>query len=126
MALEPQHLVARLFEEVAAEHFDFTVTASDSEDESRWLQLRGNSINLPYPHTDPPDEVLPAFEVFGNMSWSVESWAAEKYVTIDWGPSESGPDAVDDGSLLTGVVTRLAERYLGLPVASERWTVTEE
>ncbi|MFE5853604.1 hypothetical protein ACFQ61_10375 [Streptomyces sp. NPDC056500] len=144
MALDPTLLVARLFEQIAAEDFDFTVTASDREDESRWLQLRGNSINLPYPYADEPQGVLSAFDVFGSVSWSVESWQPNGYVTIDWGPPATGPlllndndnnyndnynneygDEQDEKAMLATVVGRLATNYLRLPIDSGRWTVKE-
>ncbi|MEU0986740.1 hypothetical protein [Streptomyces sp. NPDC005953] len=151
MALDPTLLVTRLFEQIAAENFDFTVTASDSEDESRWLQLRGNSINLPYPYADEPQGVLSAFDMFGSLWWSVESWQPNGYVTIDWGPPATGPlplnenennngngngtdtdtdnneygNEQDEKAILATVVGRLAMNYLRLPIDSGRWTVEE-
>ena len=122
MALNPQHIVRRLFEQIEAEYFDFTITVSDNEADERWLQLQGNSINLPYPHTGAPEEVLLSFDdIFGSVTWDVESWEAGRYVTIDWGPLGNGPEPT-----LAAIVTRLLENHLGLPVDSERWVVSEQ
>ncbi|MGW4032778.1 hypothetical protein ACWEFL_26335 [Streptomyces sp. NPDC004838] len=124
MTLNPEHIVRRLFEETEAENFDFTITLSDSEDEERWLQLRGSSINVPYPHSDSPEQVMPGFDVFGTVSWGVDSWEPGRYATLDWGVDE-GPERRDERLVLTTVLTRMLENYLGLPVDSGRWVVEE-
>ncbi|MFB7014488.1 MULTISPECIES: hypothetical protein [unclassified Streptomyces] len=126
MALKPQHIVDRLFEQIEAEYFDFTITVSDSGAPERWLQLRGNSINVPYPHNGPPEEVLLAFDIFGNLPWDVDSWEAGRYVTVDWGPSGKATEPMGERLALAAVLTRMLENYLGLPVDSEQWVIVEE
>ncbi|MBA4867280.1 hypothetical protein H1V43_39625 [Streptomyces sp. PSKA54] len=126
MALNPQHIVDRLFEQIEAEYFDFTITVSDSGAPERWLQLRGNSINVPYPHNGPPEEVLPAFDIFRNLPWGVDSWEASHYVTVDWGPSDKETGPMGERLALAAVLARMLENYLGLPVDSERWVIVEE
>ncbi|MFJ3706282.1 MULTISPECIES: hypothetical protein [Streptomyces] len=126
MSLNPQHIVDRLFEQIEAEHFDFTITVTDSMAPERWLQLRGNSINVPYPHHGPPEEVLPAFDMFGSVPWNVDSWEADRHVTVDWGPPDTGTGLVGGRIDLAPVLARMLENYLGLPIDSERWTVVEQ
>lgn len=91
----------------------------------------------PYPYADEPQGVLSAFDVFGSVSWSVESWQPNGYVTIDWGPPETGALALNENddheyedeqgeqAILATVVGRLATNYLRLPIDSGRWTVKE-
>ena len=47
-------------------------------------RIRGNSLNLPYPHSEEPQAVLPAYELFGDVTWDVDDWQAGLSVTIDW------------------------------------------
>ncbi|MEU9335519.1 hypothetical protein AB0D49_20445 [Streptomyces sp. NPDC048290] len=125
MSVNPAHLVERLFAQVAAEHFDFTITLSDREDEGRWLQLRGNTVNVAYPHTDPPETVFAATGVFGTVSWDVVGWEPGRYATVDWG-TDDGPGRIGEQDILIGVLTRMLETHLGLPVDSGRWVVEEQ
>ena len=121
MALDTPHVVGRLFDQLAAEYFDFTITITDREWANRWLQLRGNSINLPYPHNGKPEEVLAdrGFdEIFGDVDWYVDDWAARGFVTVGWGPVEQ-PE-------LAAIIGRLVDKYLGLPADSDRWVVSEQ
>ncbi|MET8824631.1 hypothetical protein ABZX40_03375 [Streptomyces sp. NPDC004610] len=119
--MNPELVVQRLFEELEAEHFDFTITLADREDERRWLQLRGNMINLAHPYTDPPEAILPS-GLFGTVSWDVVSWEPGSYATIDWGTDSTGRD---ERLALTELLTRLLEHHLALPADSERWVVEE-
>lgn len=124
VALDTPHLVGRLFDQLAAEHLDFTITVADRDWVNRWLQLRGNSINLPYPHDGKPEEVLANLgfeEIFGGVDWYVDDWAAGGFVTVDWGPLGEPQQEV-----LAGIVARMAEKYLGLSADSDRWVVSEQ
>ncbi|MFJ6660175.1 hypothetical protein ACIQNG_28055 [Streptomyces sp. NPDC091377] len=125
MALDPTLVVGRLFEELAAENFDFTITLTDGEDPDRWVQLRAGSINIPYPYGDPPQETLPPMDLFGTVTWSVDSWEPGRYATIDWGV-DTGPAREDERRVLTRLLTRMLETYHGVPVDSGRWMVEEE
>ncbi|MDT0269651.1 hypothetical protein RM844_25540 [Streptomyces sp. DSM 44915] len=126
MAVHPRGIVDRLFEQLEAEYFDFTVTVSDREDDERWVQLRGNAINLPYPHQDAPERVLPPLDLFGELSWSVADWEAGRYLTVDWGPADAGAEPVDERGALAEVLGRVLDSYLGLPADSDRWVVAEQ
>lgn len=129
MALDIPHIIGRLFDEIAAEYFDFTITVEDRETASRWLQLRGNSVNLPYPHNGEPKEVLSDLgfaDIFGSVDWYVDDWAAGSSVTIDWGSLGQPTDHAAERDVLAGIVARLLEKYLGLPADSERWVVSEQ
>lgn len=129
MALDTSHIVGRLFDEIAAEYFDFTITVQDREKADRWLQLRGNSINLPYPHNGKPEEVLSDLgftDIFGSVDWYVDDWTADSSVTIDWGPLGHPTDHAAERNVLAAIVTRLLEKYLGLPADSERWVISEQ
>ena len=128
MALNAHHIADRLFEQIATERFDVTITVSDSGAPERWLRLRGNSINLPHPHNGSPEEVLPAFDIFRNLPWGVDSWEAGRYVTVtvDWGPPGKATESMGQRIAIGIVLERMLENYLGLPVDSERWFVVEE
>lgn len=129
MALDTSHIVGRLFDEIAAEYFDFTITVQDREKADRWLQLRGNSINLPYPHNGKPEEVLSDLgfnDIFGSVEWYVDDWASNSSVTIDWGPLGHPTDHAAERDVLAAIVTRLLEKYLELPADSERWVISEQ
>ncbi|AXX32458.1 hypothetical protein KCV87_30240 [Actinosynnema pretiosum subsp. pretiosum] len=118
--MEPRAVVDRLFERIAAGRFDTTITVQDRERDDRWVQLRGNSINLPHPSTTPPVELLGPLDLFGDLPWEVESWEPDGYATIDWGPVGANGEA----AALTTALERLL-RHLGLPADSERWEVAE-
>jgi hypothetical protein len=129
VALDTSHIVGRLFDEIAAEYFDFTITVQDRELADRWLQLRGNSINLPYPHDGKPEEVLSDLDfndIFGGVEWHVDDWTADSSVTVDWGPLGHPTDHAAERDVLAAIVKRLLEKYLGLPADSERWVVSEQ
>jgi hypothetical protein len=129
VALDIPHIIGRLFDEIAAEYFDFTVTIEDSEKADRWLQLRGNSINLPYPHDGKPEQVLADLgftDIFGTVDWYVDDWTAGSSVTIDWGPLGHPTDQTAERDVLAAIVAGILEKYLGLPADSERWTVSEQ
>lgn len=129
MALDTSHIVGRLFDEIAAEYFDFTITIEDREKADRWLQLRGNSINLPYPHDGKPEEVLSDLgftDIFGSVGWYVDDWTPGSSVTIDWGPLGHPTDQAAERDVLAAIVTRLLKQYLGLPADSERWVLSEQ
>ncbi|GAA2682082.1 MULTISPECIES: hypothetical protein [Actinosynnema] len=122
--MEPREVVDRLFERFAAGRFDAIITVQDRESEDRWVQLRGNSINLPHLTDVPPDELLEPLDLFGDLPWEVESWEPNGYATIDWGPVGDDGETAAMATALTAALGRLLA-HLGLPADSERWVVTE-
>ena len=97
--------------------YDYVITVEDSRDDTRWLQITWDTVNVYYPFTETPDQVLSQLGLELPDGMGVSDWAAMKNLTL-W-------HSATNLEIMAAFVRAYLIKAFGMSTNGEGWQIKE-